>query len=126
MSKYKKIVKNELELEVDELKVPVYLNMDTRYEALELLQSQTKEGLPVRKVGVYLSKVLTEGHYEHNANGERGNLREGYTQEDIKDVPSLVSTRLIDLWTDLLEKANLISKKKSQEIIEKQKEATKN
>jgi hypothetical protein len=126
MSRYKKVLLNEIEMpEIDDI-IPVpYLTIETRLEALELLQVQAKQGMDIRKVKDYLVKVLKEGCFEHDEKGLRLELKETEKDFDITLLDAYVTKNLMDLWMTLLEKGQFISKQRAEEL-QKQKLELKN
>lgn len=130
MSRYKKVVFGEKELEeVNGIKFLVYPTLKTRIEVLNIFKNAQRQvevdGKTIKgdfdldaMIDV-CTEMVYEGCFEHDEKGNRKAMKEefktdGVTEADIRY--NVVETGVFELYLKIAGEVGVISKKKEQEI----------
>lgn len=128
---YPEVVCDEIYFEINKEQYPVFISLENKYKGVEILKDQgIKKDMDIQAIRKLLIDILTEGMYSHDVHGNRTSIKEEFKDVKTKQVDAIVAKNLTDLWNLFLEKGELVSKEKADEmkakLAEKEAELKKN
>jgi hypothetical protein len=114
---YPEVVCDEIYFEINKAQYPVFISLENKYRGVEILKDQgIKKDLDIQAIRKLLIDILTEGMYSHDVNGNRTSIKDEFKEVKQRQVDAIVAKNLTDLWNLFLEKGELVSKEKADEL----------
>lgn len=114
---YPEVVCDEIYFELNKEQYPVFISLENKYKGVEVLKDQgIKKDMDIQAIRRLLIDILTEGMYSHDVNGNRTIVKDEFKDVKPRQVDAIVAKNLTDLWNLFLEKGELVSKEKADEL----------
>ncbi len=127
MSRYKKIVMNEVELkEIGGQKALLKPSVEDKFKALELVKDiQMEKDANLIRIRTHLTDVLFKSIHVFDGNKPTDKLLPGEETTTKEDIDSYVVDNLMELWTEYLITIDILTAKKVEELTKKVEETKK-